>query len=186
MDGPWVRSARPILFVSTAVALCLIGNGVSVLSATTLPPVLTMNTPPGNITRIAALPPALPSVLPSPQPFTSGTQGGSGSGTQETPNCSLPVIAGANMSEDTYSPGQNTTVQCLPGFVLQGISQLLCDSSGQWSTALPKCLDVNECATSLYNCSGNSTCNNTLEHARIVEDTMYQLQDAFVSAMPGF
>eukprot|EP00117_Sycon_ciliatum_P025789 scpid98240/ scgid21326/ Sushi, von Willebrand factor type A, EGF and pentraxin domain-containing protein 1; Polydom len=66
------------------------------------------------------------------------------------------------MSEDTYSPGQNTTVQCLPGFVLQGISQLLCDSSGQWSTALPKCLDVNECATSLYNCSGNSTCNNTL------------------------
>ena len=24
------------------------------------------------------------------------------------------------------------------------------------------CVDVNECATSLYNCSGNSTCNNTL------------------------
>ncbi|XP_065197525.1 uncharacterized protein LOC135829047 [Sycon ciliatum] len=82
--------------------------------------------------------------------------------TAETRDCSLPVIAGANMSEDTYYPGQNATVQCLPGFVLQGISQLLCDSSAQWSTALPKCLDVNECATSLYNCSGNSTCNNTL------------------------
>ncbi|XP_062519469.1 adhesion G protein-coupled receptor E2-like [Corticium candelabrum] len=58
----------------------------------------------------------------------------------------------------------NTTVrfECLPGYNLSGPSEITCKNTGNWSDALPSCLDINECHDRPYPCDPTSSyCVNT-------------------------
>ncbi|XP_030626723.1 uncharacterized protein LOC115809273 [Chanos chanos] len=77
----------------------------------------------------------------------------SGHWSQEMPSCQVvqcesptlsssplwPLFMNCSHTQDSYSLGSTCDFQCDEGFVLNGISQLTCTSTGLWSHSLPTC-----------------------------------------------
>ncbi|XP_068695178.1 sushi, von Willebrand factor type A, EGF and pentraxin domain-containing protein 1-like isoform X1 [Montipora foliosa] len=86
----------------------------------------------------------------------------------EVPECKAPClgpVALLNGRVFNYNPtnqhGARLRFACNSGFKIEGPSIVRCNN-GEWSSFLPFCTDVDECAEGISNCHENAVCLNVL------------------------
>ncbi|MBZ3871168.1 Sushi, von Willebrand factor type A, EGF and pentraxin domain-containing protein 1 [Sciurus carolinensis] len=53
--------------------------------------------------------------------------------------CSTPVIQCGTVNGTDFGCGKAAHIQCFKGFKLQGLSEIICEANGQWSSDFPHC-----------------------------------------------
>ncbi|XP_077904066.1 sushi, von Willebrand factor type A, EGF and pentraxin domain-containing protein 1 isoform X2 [Ictidomys tridecemlineatus] len=56
--------------------------------------------------------------------------------------CSAPVIQSGTVNGTDFGCGKVAHIQCFKGFKLQGLSEIICEANGQWSSDFPHCKHV--------------------------------------------
>ncbi|RDD45038.1 Latent-transforming growth factor beta-binding protein 4 [Trichoplax sp. H2] len=70
-------------------------------------------------------------------------------------------ISNGKVVGSDYSIFKSLVFSCDSGYELQGRHNITCMQSGNWSSPIPKCQDIDECKQQLANCLNTSYCVNT-------------------------
>ncbi|XP_055973137.1 sushi, von Willebrand factor type A, EGF and pentraxin domain-containing protein 1 [Sorex fumeus] len=75
---------------------------------------------------------------PSRQCLSNGSWSGSSPSCLPC-QCSTPVIQNGVVNGTDFACGKATQIRCFKGFKLVGLSEIICEASGQWSSGFPRC-----------------------------------------------